>query len=80
MALHLCLHLPEDKIIYDVGHQSYVHKLLTGRRDGFATLRKSGGMCGFPKRKESEYDCFRHGTQFHVHRGGHGICGGQRSK
>ena len=58
MALHLCLHLPEDKIIYDVGHQSYVHKLLTGRRDGFATLRKSGGMCGFPKRKESEYDCF----------------------
>ncbi len=58
MALHLCLHLPKDKIIYDVGHQSYVHKLLTGRRDDFATLRKSGGMCGFPKRKESEYDCF----------------------
>ena len=58
MALHLCLHLPEDKIVYDVGHQAYVHKLLTGRQEGFATLRKSGGMCGFPKRKESEYDCF----------------------
>lgn len=58
MALHLCLHLPEDKIIYDVGHQAYVHKLLTGRKENFATLRQSGGMCGFPKRKESEYDCF----------------------
>ncbi len=58
MALHLCLHLPEDKIIYDVGHQSYVHKILTGRREEFDTLRQSGGLCGFPKRKESEYDCF----------------------
>lgn len=58
MALHLALDLPEDRIIWDVGHQSYTHKLLTGRRDGFETLRKYGGMSGFPKRKESDCDCF----------------------
>ncbi len=58
MALHLCLNLPEDKIIWDVGHQSYTHKLLTGRKDGFTNLRKYGGMSGFPKRKESDCDCF----------------------
>jgi len=58
MALHLALNLPEDKIIWDVGHQSYTHKLLTGRREGFENLRKYGGLSGFPKRKESECDCF----------------------
>ena len=58
MALHLALDLPKDKIIWDVGHQSYTHKLLTGRREGFDGLRKYGGMSGFPKRKESECDCF----------------------
>ncbi len=58
MALHLSLNLPEDKLIWDVGHQSYTHKLLTGRKDGFDSLRKFGGMSGFPKRKESECDCF----------------------
>ena len=58
MALHLSLNLPCDKIIWDVGHQSYTHKLLTGRRAGFENLRKYGGMSGFPKRKESECDCF----------------------
>lgn len=58
MALHLFLNLPDDKIIWDVGHQSYTHKILTGRRDGFANLRKFGGMSGFPKRKESDCDCF----------------------
>ena len=58
MALHLSLNLPEDKIIWDVGHQSYTHKLLTGRRDGFVNLRKYGGLSGFPKRKESDCDCF----------------------
>ena len=52
MALHLCLHLPEDKIVFDVGHQSYVHKILTGRKDAFDTLRQENGLCGFPKRKE----------------------------
>ena len=58
MALHMVLNLPEDKIIWDVGHQSYTHKLLTGRREGFENLRKYGGMSGFPKRKESECDSF----------------------
>ena len=58
MALHLSLDLPKDKIIWDVGHQSYTHKLLTGRRDGFDDLRKYGGMSGFPKRKESACDAF----------------------
>lgn len=58
MALHLALNLPEDKIIWDVGHQSYTHKLLTGRREGFENLRKYGGMSGFPKRKESNCDAF----------------------
>lgn len=58
MALHLALDLPEDKIIWDVGHQSYTHKLLTGRKSGFESLRKFGGMSGFPKRKESECDAF----------------------
>lgn len=58
MALHLSLDFPKDKIIWDVGHQSYTHKLLTGRSDGFENLRKFGGMSGFPKRKESLCDCF----------------------
>ncbi len=58
MALHLCFDLPKDKIIWDVGHQAYTHKLLTGRKSGFDGLRKYGGMSGFPKRKESDCDCF----------------------
>lgn len=58
MALHLACDLPKDKIVWDVGHQSYTHKLLTGRREEFDTLRKFGGMSGFPKRRESECDAF----------------------
>lgn len=58
MAMHLALDLPEDQIVWDVGHQSYTHKLLTGRREGFDQLRKYGGMSGFPKRKESDCDSF----------------------
>lgn len=58
MALHLTCNLPEDKIIWDVGHQSYTHKLLTGRKEGFEDLRSYGGMSGFPKRKESQCDAF----------------------
>lgn len=58
MALHLAFELPLDKMIWDVGHQSYTHKILTGRRAGFDDLRKYGGMSGFPKRKESECDAF----------------------
>ncbi|MBO6133568.1 MAG: 1-deoxy-D-xylulose-5-phosphate synthase [Lachnospiraceae bacterium] len=58
MALHLSLTLPEDKIIFDVGHQSYTHKILTGRRPDFDTLRQFGGLSGFPKYRESECDAF----------------------
>lgn len=58
MALHLVFNLPQDKLIWDVGHQSYTHKILTGRKDQFDRLRKFGGMSGFPKRNESDYDAF----------------------
>ena len=58
MALHLAFDLPKDKIIWDVGHQSYTHKILSGRKSGFSRLRKFGGMSGFPKREESDYDAF----------------------
>ena len=61
MALHLCMNFPEDKLIWDVGHQSYTHKILTGRKDGFDTLRKFKGMSGFPKTVESDCDCFNTG-------------------
>lgn len=58
LALHNVLDFPEDKLIWDVGHQAYTHKILTGRKDDFATLRKEGGLSGFPKRKESDCDSF----------------------
>ena len=58
MALHRALDLPEDKIIWDVGHQCYTHKILTGRKDEFDHLRQFGGMSGFPKRSESDCDSF----------------------
>lgn len=58
MALHLVLDLPKDKIVYDVGHQAYVHKILTGRKEEFTTLRKLDGLCGFPRRDESPCDAF----------------------
>lgn len=58
IALHLAFQLPEDKLIWDVGHQAYTHKLLTGRKAGFDDMRKYGGMSGFPKRKESNCDAF----------------------
>lgn len=58
LGIHRALDCPKDRILFDVGHQSYVHKLLTGRQESFATLRQYGGMCGFPKRSESPYDSF----------------------
>ncbi|MCR5517266.1 MAG: 1-deoxy-D-xylulose-5-phosphate synthase [Lachnospiraceae bacterium] len=61
IALHLALDLPHDKIVWDVGHQTYVHKILTGRKEGFDTLRQFRGMSGFPKKAESEYDVFDSG-------------------
>lgn len=58
IALHKVFNSPKDKLIWDVGHQSYVHKILTGRASGFDNLRKFGGLSGFPKAKESEHDAF----------------------
>ena len=61
IALHSVFDMPKDKIIWDVGHQSYAHKIITGRRDEFKTLRQPGGISGFPKTNESEYDSFNTG-------------------
>ncbi len=58
IALHTAFHMPEDKIVWDIGHQAYVHKILTGRREFFKTLRQDGGCLGFLSRDESEYDVF----------------------
>ena len=58
MALHLVFDFSKDRIVFDVGHQSYVHKILTGRKDDFDTLRQHGGLSGFPKRSESATDAF----------------------
>lgn len=61
IALHYCYNSPQDKFIFDVGHQAYVHKILTGRKDQFDTLRKQNGLCGFVKRCESEHDVWEAG-------------------
>lgn len=61
LGLHYALNAPQDKIVWDVGHQAYVHKIITGRRDQFTTLRQFGGLGGFPRREESEYDVFNTG-------------------
>ena len=58
LALHNVLDFPEDKLIWDVGHQAYIHKILTGRKDEFSNLRKEGGLSGFPKRSESDCDSY----------------------
>lgn len=58
IAIHRVFQTPDDRLIWDVGHQAYAHKILTGRREGMATLRKFNGMSGFPKRSESPYDAF----------------------
>jgi 1-deoxy-D-xylulose-5-phosphate synthase len=61
LALHYVFNTPQDKLVWDVGHQSYAHKILTGRKERFATLRTLGGLSGFPKREESLYDAFNVG-------------------
>lgn len=61
LALHLCMEFPKDKLIFDVGHQCYTHKILTGRRDRFDSLRQEGGLSGFPKRDESDCDVWNSG-------------------
>ena len=78
VALHYIFDTPNDKLIWDVGHQAYPHKILTGRRDRIRTLRTGGGLSGFTKRSESEYDCLRRGAflDLDIRRIGHG--GGAR--
>lgn len=61
IALHSIFNVPKDKIVWDVGHQTYVHKIITGRREKFKTIRQKGGISGFPKIEESECDCFNTG-------------------
>ena len=58
VALHHCFKTPDDRVIFDVGHQGYIHKMLTGRREKLPTIRQKGGLSGFLKRNESEYDAF----------------------
>src|SRR4030043_520600 len=58
LALHYVFDTPQDRLIWDVGHQTYAHKLITGRRETFSTLRQCGGLSGFPRREESHYDAF----------------------
>ena len=61
IALHSVFNVPEDKIVWDVGHQSYVHKIITGRREELKNIRKLNGIAGFPKSNESDADCFNTG-------------------
>ncbi len=61
LAIHYCFNTPKDKIVWDVGHQAYIHKIITGRKDAFGTLRQLDGLSGFPKPAESEYDTFTAG-------------------
>lgn len=61
LALHKVYNSPEDRLLWDVGHQSYIHKILTGRADQFGSLRQYKGLCGFPKRDESEHDVWETG-------------------
>ncbi len=74
VALHAVFDTPEDRLVWDVGHQTYPHKILTGRRDRMSSLRQFNGIAGFPKRAESPYDTFRRGPLIHVNfcRTGHG--------
>ncbi len=76
LAIHRVFDSPYDKIVWDVGHQSYVHKILTGRKDQFATLRQEDGLCGFPKAKGKRARRFYRRAQFHIDFGGLWDCKG----
>ena len=78
LALHSVYSSPHDKFIWDVGHQRYTHKLLTGRFDQFQTLRKEGGLSGFPKREESSHDIFNTGHASTSISAGLGVLTGDR--
>ncbi len=74
VALHHVFNTPHDRLVWDVGHQTYPHKILTGRRERMPTLRQLGGISGFPQRSESEYDTFgtAHSSDQHLGRARHG--------
>ena len=80
IAIHKVFNTPDDRLIFDVGHQCYPHKILTGRRDRIRTLRQENGLSGFTRRAESEYDKFRRGPFLHLdfRRAWHG--GGRRTR
>src|SRR4051812_23168448 len=78
VALHYVFDTPRDRLIWDVGHQAYPHKILTGRRDRIRTLRKAGGLSGFTKRAESEYDPFGAAHSSTSISAGLGMAGGRR--
>ncbi len=80
MAMHLVLDFPSDKVVWDVGHQAYTHKILTGRKTEFNKLRAYGGMSGFPKRRESDCDCFDTGHSSTSISAGLGIAAGNLIK
>jgi len=80
IAIHYVFNAPDDKIIWDVGHQAYAHKLLTGRRERFHTLRQHGGVCGFTRMSESPYDAFSTGHSSTSISAGLGIACGKRLK
>ncbi len=77
VALHRSFRSPEDRLIWDVGHQAYVHKLLTGRQDGFDSLRHTGGLSGYPSREESEHDFVEnsHASTSLSYAAGHALAG-----
>ena len=66
IALHYAFETPKDRLVWDVGHQTYPHKILTGRRDQMLSMRQAGGLAAFPNRQESEYDHFRRGPFQHI--------------
>ena len=78
LAIHYVFDIPEDKVIWDVGHQAYTHKLLTGRREEFHTLRKYKGLSGFPKRSENPCDAFTTGHSSTSISAGLGIAAAKR--
>ena len=79
LALHNVLEFPEDKLIWDVGHQAYTHKILTGRKNLFSSLRQEGGLSGFPKRNESACDSFDTGERFKGRELPSSLCNRRRS-
>ena len=78
IALHRVFDSPKDIILWDTGHQAYVHKILTGRRDGFAQLRREGGLSGYPNRRESEHDVIENSHASTVLSYAHGITAGRK--